>query len=165
MLLISIMPLYIICLVLMVEFSSKAFNGSESSLEVILNIVVVGGTATKGFDVCIHLYGASAEGNAGYFSTVQYLSQIIGQKDFISTPETVRIPAKATSTTMKVPVINDTIVEGNEIFNASMSLKHVPSSHQGSIKVGSITRVNGIILDSSSKLKTFILIKISLQLL
>jgi len=58
-----------VCVVLMVEFSSKVFNGSESSQEVILNVVVLGGTSTTRFSVRINLSGTSAQGKTVWILT------------------------------------------------------------------------------------------------
>ena len=49
---------------------------------------------------------------------------------------------------MRVTVTDDTIVEGNEMFNMSLS---VPSSLGPGIKAGSNTSATGIIIDTTSK--------------
>jgi len=54
----------------------------------------------------------------------------------------------ATTTTVKVPVMSDNIVEGDEMFSMSLS---VPSSLGPGIVTGSITSATGIIVDSTSK--------------
>ena len=54
----------------------------------------------------------------------------------------------AITTTVKVPVMSDNIVEGDEMFSMSLS---VPSSLGPGIVTGSITSATGIIVDSTSK--------------
>ena len=68
--------------------------------------------------------------------------------DFNSTPFTAKIPAGATTTTVRVPVMNDNIVEGDETFSMSLT---VPSSLGPGIVAGSVTSSTGIIVDSTSK--------------
>ena len=65
--------------------------------------------------------------------------------DFNSTPITVTIPARATITTVRVPVMSDDIVEGDEMFSVELS----PLGP--GIVAGSITIAIGIIVDSTSK--------------
>ena len=72
----------------------------------------------------------------------------IGGTDFTSSLLTAVIPAGATTTTVRVPVMNDTIVEGDEMFNMKLN---VPSSLGPGIVAGSVTSATGIILDSTSK--------------
>jgi len=68
--------------------------------------------------------------------------------DFSSTPLIATIPTGATTTTVRVLVMSDNIVEGDEIFGISLT---VPSSLGPGIVAGSITSATGIILDSSGK--------------
>ena len=68
--------------------------------------------------------------------------------DFNSNPLTATIPAGATTITMKVPVMSDKIVEGDEMFSMSLN---VPSSLGPGIVAGSVTNATGIIVDSTSK--------------
>ena len=68
--------------------------------------------------------------------------------DFTSTPLTATIPAGATTTTVRVPVINDSIVEGDEMFSMSLT---VPPLLGPEIVAGSVTSATGIIVDSTSK--------------
>ena len=70
--------------------------------------------------------------------------------DFNSTPLNATIPAGATNTTVRVPVMNDNIVEGDEMFSMSLN---VPSSLSPGIVADSISSAIGIIRDSTSKLK------------
>ena len=78
---------------------------------------------------------------------IKYLTE---EYDFSSTPLTATILAGATTTTVRVPVMSDNIVEGDEIF--SMSLNVSSSLGPGTV-AGSVTNAIGIILDSTSKLK------------
>ena len=68
--------------------------------------------------------------------------------DFISTRLTATFPAYAAITTVRVPVMSDNIVEGDEMFSMSLN---VPSLLGPDIKAGSVTSATGIILDSTSK--------------
>ena len=68
--------------------------------------------------------------------------------DFTSTPLNATIPVNTTTTTVRVPVMSDNIVEGDETFNMSLN---VPSSLGPGIVAGSVTSAIGIILDSTSK--------------
>ena len=68
--------------------------------------------------------------------------------DFTSTPLTATILAGATTTMVRVPVISDNIVEGDEMISMSLS---VPSSLGPGIVTGSVTSATGIIVDSTSK--------------
>jgi len=45
----------------MIQFSSTSFNGSESSGEVIVSIVMLGGTADRDIEVLIRLNGITAK--------------------------------------------------------------------------------------------------------
>ena len=74
---------------------------------------------------------------------------VILEDDFTSTPLTATIPAGATTATVRVPVMSDDIVEGNEMF--SMSLNVPPSLGPG-IVAGSVTSATGIIVDSTTGL-------------
>ena len=68
--------------------------------------------------------------------------------DFTSTPLTATIPAGATTTTVRVPVMSDNIVEGDEMFSMNLT---VPSSLGPGIVAGSVTSATGIIVDSTGK--------------
>ena len=68
-------------------------------------------------------------------------------KDFISTPLTAIIPAGATTTTVRVPVISDNIVEGDEMFSMSFDETLLPHG------IGTVSNSNviGVLKDSTSK--------------
>ena len=74
--------------------------------------------------------------------------QFYTEDDFTSTPLTATIPANTTTTTVRVPVMSDNIVEGDEMFSISLT---VPSSLGPGIVAGSVTSATGIIVDSTSK--------------
>ena len=57
--------------------------------------------------------------------------------------------AGTTSTTVTVPLINDSIAEGPEIFDLSLS---IPSSLSGQVELGTITEAVGYIIDDTSKM-------------
>ena len=76
-----------------------------------------------------------------------FLIQIEGI-DFNSTPLTATIPAEATTTTVRVPVRSDNIVEGDEMFSMSLN---VPSSLGPGIVAGFVASATGIIVDSTGK--------------
>jgi len=71
-----------------------------------------------------------------------------GGTDFTSFLLTATIPNGANTTTVRVPVISDNIVEGDEMFNMTLT---VPSSLGPGIVAGAITSATGIIVDSTSK--------------
>jgi len=73
---------------------------------------------------------------------------LIDGNDFTSTPLTATIPAGVTTTIVRVPVMSDHIVEGDEMFSVSLT---VPSSLGPEVVAGSVTSATGIILDSSGK--------------
>ena len=70
--------------------------------------------------------------------------------DFNTTTLIATIPAGAITTTVRVVVTNDHIVEGDEMFSMSLS---VPSSLGPGVVAGLITNATGIIIDSSCKYK------------
>ena len=76
------------------------------------------------------------------------ITTITEGKDFNSTSLTATIPAGATATTVRVPVMSDDIVERDEMFSMSLN---VPSSLGPGIVAGSVTSATGIIVDSTSK--------------
>ena len=71
-----------------------------------------------------------------------------GGTDFTSSLLTATIPTGATTTTVRVPVMRDNIVEGDEMFSITLT---VPSSLGPGIVAGSVTSATGIIVDSTSK--------------
>ena len=73
---------------------------------------------------------------------------LIDGNDFTSTPLTATIPAGATTTIVRVPVMSDNIVEGDEMFSMSLT---VPSSLGPEIVAGFVTSATGIIVDSTGK--------------
>ena len=72
----------------------------------------------------------------------------IARRDFTSNPLTATLPAGATTTTVRVPVMSDNIVEGDEMFSMNLT---VPSSLGPGIVAGSVTSATGIIVDSTGK--------------
>ena len=72
--------------------------------------------------------------------------------DFNSTMQTVAIAAGSNSTTVNIPVIDDAIPEGDEMFNITLSL---PSSLNGAGVVlannNDIVSATGIIIDTTSE--------------
>ncbi|XP_065917231.1 uncharacterized protein [Dysidea avara] len=117
--------------VLRVQFSSKTFLGKESSLTVNMNVVILGGVPESD-NVTITFTFNSITATAFY--------------DFMPTPLTAVIPVGATNTTVRVPVMSDNIVEGDEVFSMSLN---VPSSLGPGIVAGAINRTTGIIVDTS----------------
>jgi len=71
-----------------------------------------------------------------------------GGTDFTSSHLTATIPIGTNTVTVRVPVISDNIVEGDEMFNMSLT---VLSSLGHGIVAGAITSTTGIIVDSTSK--------------
>ena len=76
-----------------------------------------------------------------------------GNVDFISAPQTVTIIAGTNSSTIRILVVNDNIVEGNETFNMSLT---IPSSLGPGITAGTATSATVTIIDTSSELKTLL---------
>ena len=73
-----------------------------------------------------------------------------GNIDFNSAPQTFTIFAGINGGTLNIPVINDSIVEGNETFNMSLT---IPSSLCPGITTGAIISATATIIDTSSELK------------
>ena len=82
-----------------------------------------------------------------YLSFITYVG---GNIDFNSVSQTITITAGTSSGTIQITVINDTIVEGNEVFNMSLT---VPSSLGPGITTGNIASATVTIIDTSSELK------------
>ena len=57
--------------------------------------------------------------------------------------------AGTTSTTVNVPLINDSIAEGPETFDLSITIS---PSLSGQVELGTITEAIGYILDDTSKM-------------
>ena len=53
-------------IVLMVQFTSANFDGSESSGEVLVSLALSGGVSTSNVTIMISLYGLTATGNSTY---------------------------------------------------------------------------------------------------
>ena len=68
--------------------------------------------------------------------------------DYNSTLVNVTFTAGSISAVANVPVIMDNIVEGPEIFDLSLD---IPSSLQGQVIPGTITKAIGSIIDNTSK--------------
>ena len=69
--------------------------------------------------------------------------------DYNTTAIDVTFTAGSTSTTVNVPLINDSIAEGPEIFDLNFT---IPSSLSGRVIPGTITEAIGYILDDTSKM-------------
>jgi len=69
--------------------------------------------------------------------------------DYISIPIMATFAAGTTSTTINVPVINDTLREEPETFDLSFT---IPSSLNGQVIPGSITAAVGNISEDSGKM-------------
>ena len=67
--------------------------------------------------------------------------------DFNSTTQTAVIKAGTNSSTVNITVINDTIVEGDEMFTVNLN---VPSSLAPGIMAGDIIMATVTIIDTSS---------------
>ena len=67
--------------------------------------------------------------------------------DFNSTAQTAVIKAGTNSSTINITVINDTIVEGDEMFAVNLN---VPSSLAPGIIAGTIITANATIIDTTS---------------
>ena len=83
----------------------------------------------------------------------QHIITLGNDVDFNSTMQTVTIFNGTFSTTVNIPVIDDDIVEGDEMFNITLSL---PSSLNGAGVVlasdNAIASTTGVIIDTNSKL-------------
>ena len=69
--------------------------------------------------------------------------------DFDSAQTIATITAGSTFGAVNIPVANDSIVEGNETFNMSLT---VPPSLGPRITAGNITKITATIIDTSSEL-------------
>ena len=82
----------------------------------------------------------------------QHITTLGNDVDFNSTMQTVTIINGTNSTTVNIPVIDDDIVEGDEMFNITLSL---PSSLNGTGVVlasdNDIVSATGIIIDTTSE--------------
>ena len=68
--------------------------------------------------------------------------------DYDSTPITATISAGTASTTVNVPLINDSIVEGPETFNLSITIS---PSLSGQVELGTIIEAIGNIIDDTGR--------------
>ena len=82
----------------------------------------------------------------------QHITTLGNDVDFNSTMQTVTIINGTNSITVNIPVIDDDIVEGDEMFNITLSL---PSSLNGAGVVlandNDIVSATGIIIDTTSE--------------
>ena len=72
-----------------------------------------------------------------------------GGTDYNSTPINATFTAGTTSTTVNVPLINDSIAEGPETFNLNVT---IPPSLSGQVELGTIIEAVGYIIDDTSKI-------------
>ena len=72
-----------------------------------------------------------------------------GGTDYNSTPIMATFTAGTTSTTVNVPLINDSIAEGPETFSLTIT---IPSSLSGQVELGTITEAVGYIIDDTSEM-------------
>ena len=71
-----------------------------------------------------------------------------GDVDFITTNQTVTFPSGITTSNVSISVFNDTIVEGDEIFDLTLT---VPELFNGRISAGSRDVVVGDITDNTGE--------------
>ena len=76
-----------------------------------------------------------------------------GNIDFISAPQTITIIAGTNSSTIRILVVNDNIVEGNETFNMNLT---IPPTLGPGVKAGIVTSATATIIDTSSELKALL---------
>ena len=69
------------------------------------------------------------------------------ESDFDSTSLNATIPAGATTTTVRVPVMSDNIVEGDEMFSITLNQAMLPYG----IRTGTNSNAIVVVKDSSSK--------------
>jgi len=70
--------------------------------------------------------------------------------DYDSTPITATFTAGTNSTTVNVPVTNDSIAEKSETFDLNFN---IPSSLSGRVMPGTITKAVGNITDDTGKIR------------
>ena len=75
--------------------------------------------------------------------------------DFRSRRRTVKIKGGSNSSTISIPITNDDIVEGDEMFTMNLD---VPDSLDPGIIAGAITMANATIIDTDSRLHHIICI-------
>ena len=71
-----------------------------------------------------------------------------GGVDYDSAPIDATFTAGSNSTTVNVPLINDSIAEGPETFDLNFT---IPSSLRGQVEFGIITKAIGNITDDTGK--------------
>ena len=69
--------------------------------------------------------------------------------DYNSTPITTTFSAGANSTTVNIPITADHIGEGPETFDVNFT---IPSSLNGQVVLGAVTKAIGNIIDDTSKI-------------
>ena len=74
--------------------------------------------------------------------------KLSGGTDYTSTPINATFTARVTTTTINIPLINDSIAEGPETFDLSFT---IPSSLSGQVIPGTITKAVGNITDDTGK--------------
>ena len=72
----------------------------------------------------------------------------LGSNDFNPSTQTATIIAGKDSATVNITIMDDTIIEGNENFNMSLS---VPSLFGPGIKLGDKSKAIGVIIDTTSE--------------
>ena len=114
---------------------------------------MVGGTSAYPFNVTVtpsEQSPVSAEGNSVMCMIMCWLKSVwlTGGVDFNTTPLTATFDSGMTMSSVSVPVINDSIVEGREEFDLTLN---VPLSLGPAITAGNRDRATGVITDSTSK--------------
>ena len=134
-----------------VRFTQDQFPGSEATGFIIAHVELYGGTSAYPFNVTVtpsEQSPVSAEGNSIMCIIMCGLKNVwlTGGVDFNTTPLTATFASGMTMSNVSVPVIVDSIAEGHEEFNLTLS---VPSLLGPSITAGGRNRAIGVITDES----------------
>ena len=133
-----------------VRFVSRKYTGSEVSGFVSVTLELARGISAFPFNVTIipsEQSPVSAEGNSIIMCGLKNV-WLTGGVDFITTTLTATFASGMTMSNVSVPVIIDSIVEGPEEFDLTLS---IPPSLSPAITAGGRDIATGVITDSTSK--------------
>ncbi|XP_065894203.1 uncharacterized protein [Dysidea avara] len=122
-----------------VIFRQNVSMGSEASGSVIVTLDLVGGSSSRSFDVIVtpsEQSPVSAEGGVDFSTAIQTATFIAG----------------ATTSSVSISVFSDTIVEGDEMFDLTLT---VPDVCNGRISAGNRNMAVGDITDNTTAVIDF----------
>ena len=113
------------CVVLVAEFASEQYTGSESSGFVEVVVIISGGSSTTNISVMVTTSEQTATGIAiakWHNLTTDYYTLLGSGVDFDSDPINITFVAGEVSKLVNIPVMCDKIVERTESFDISLTL-------------------------------------------